>query len=66
MATACTKTRELWRLTGEGSEIRNNGITVQGVSDSTVENVTHRALPFRRPGDHARRAAADRARLGGL
>ena len=32
--------RELWRLTGEGSEIRNNGITVQGVSDSAVENVT--------------------------
>jgi hypothetical protein len=32
--------RELWRLTGEGSEIRNNGITVQGVSDSAVEHVT--------------------------
>lgn len=32
--------RELWRLTGEGSEIRNNGITVQGVADSLVENVT--------------------------
>jgi hypothetical protein len=32
--------RELWQLTGEGSEIRNNGITVQNVSDSTVENVT--------------------------
>ena len=32
--------RELWRLAGEGSEIRNNGITVQSVSDSTVENVT--------------------------
>ncbi|MGB7767853.1 MAG: NosD domain-containing protein [Verrucomicrobiia bacterium] len=32
--------RELWRLRGEGSEIRNNGITVQGVSDSTVEDVT--------------------------
>jgi parallel beta-helix repeat protein len=32
--------RELWQLQGEGSEIRNNGITVQGVSDSTVENVT--------------------------
>ena len=31
--------RELWRLRGEGSEIRNNGITVQAVSDSTVENV---------------------------
>lgn len=32
--------RELWRLAGEGSEIRNNGITVQSVGDSTVENVT--------------------------
>jgi hypothetical protein len=32
--------RELWRLKGEGSEIRNNGITIQGVSDSTVQNVT--------------------------
>ena len=32
--------RELWRLAGEGSGIRNNGITVQGVSDSTMENVT--------------------------
>jgi hypothetical protein len=32
--------RELWRPAGDGSEIRNNGITVQGVSDSTVENVT--------------------------
>lgn len=32
--------RELWQLTGEGSEIRNNGITVQSVSDSTVENVS--------------------------
>ena len=32
--------RELWRLKGEGSEIRNNGITVQGVSDSVVEHVT--------------------------
>lgn len=31
--------RELWRLTGEGSQIRNNGITVQGVSGSTVCNV---------------------------
>jgi len=31
--------RELWRLRGEGSEIRNNGITVQAVADSTVENV---------------------------
>ena len=31
--------RELWRLSGEGSEIRNNGITAQTVSDSTVENV---------------------------
>jgi len=32
--------RELWQLQGEGSEIRNNGITAQNVSDSTVENVT--------------------------
>ena len=32
--------RELWQLAGEGSEIRNNGINVQNVSDSTVENVT--------------------------
>jgi len=32
--------RELWRLSGEGSQIRNNGITVQGVSGSSVENVT--------------------------
>jgi len=31
--------RELWRLKGEGSEVRNNGITIQGVSDSTVANV---------------------------
>jgi len=32
--------RELWKLAGEGSQIRNNGIVVQGVSDSLVENVT--------------------------
>jgi len=32
--------RELWQLAGEGSEIRNNGVTAQNVSDSTVENVT--------------------------
>ena len=32
--------RELWRLKGEGSAIRNNGITVQCVSDSIVEDVT--------------------------
>ena len=32
--------RELWRLAGEGSQIRNNGITVQSVSDSVVEHVT--------------------------
>ena len=32
--------RERWRLHGEGSEIRNNGITAQDVSDSTIENVT--------------------------
>lgn len=34
------QTRELWRIKGEGSQVRNNGITIQGVSDSTVENVT--------------------------
>ncbi len=34
------QSRELWRLSGEGSQIRNNGITVQGVSDSTVLDVT--------------------------
>ncbi len=33
------QTRELWQLTGEGSQIHNNGITVQGASDSLVENV---------------------------
>jgi polygalacturonase len=32
--------RELWKLAGEGSEIRNNGITIQSVSDSAVEHVT--------------------------
>ncbi|MGA9776641.1 MAG: NosD domain-containing protein [Verrucomicrobiia bacterium] len=32
--------RELWRLFGEGSQIRNNGITVQNVTDSVVEHVT--------------------------
>jgi hypothetical protein len=32
--------RELWQIQGEGSEIRNNGVTVQNVTDSTVENVT--------------------------
>lgn len=31
--------RELWREQGAGSEIRNNGITVQRVKDSKVENV---------------------------
>jgi hypothetical protein len=30
---------ETWQLQDEGSQIRNNGIQVQGVSDSTVENV---------------------------
>ena len=34
------QTRELWKLSGEGSEIRNNGITIQAVADSSVENVT--------------------------
>ena len=32
--------RELWRLEGEGSEIHNNGITVQSVRDCSVERVT--------------------------
>lgn len=32
--------RELWRLQGEGSAIHNNGITVQNVGDSIIENVT--------------------------
>jgi len=31
--------RELWKEQGEGSEIRNNGITVQRVNDSIIENV---------------------------
>ena len=31
---------ECWRCSGEGSQIRNNGITLQSVSDSTVEQVT--------------------------
>jgi len=31
--------RELWREQGEGSEIRNNGITAQALEDCTVENV---------------------------
>jgi Right handed beta helix region len=31
--------RELWKFHGEGSQIRNNGITVQDVTDSLVENV---------------------------
>jgi hypothetical protein len=32
--------RELWKLAGEGSQIRNNGITVQSVSDSVIADVT--------------------------
>jgi Periplasmic copper-binding protein (NosD) len=32
--------RELWREQGEGSEIRNNGITLQSLEDCAVENVT--------------------------
>jgi hypothetical protein len=32
--------RELWKLHGEGSQIHNNGITVQGVTDSLVARVT--------------------------
>lgn len=31
--------RELWKEKGEGSEIRNNGITIQYVLDSEVKNV---------------------------
>jgi nitrous oxidase accessory protein NosD len=34
------QTRELWRLWGQRSEIRNNGICVQNVSDSIVERAT--------------------------
>jgi hypothetical protein len=34
------QSRELWELTGEGSEIHNNGITIQRVSDSLVQDVT--------------------------
>jgi hypothetical protein len=34
------QSRELWRESGEGSEIRNNGITAQSLEDCTVENVT--------------------------
>jgi hypothetical protein len=34
------QSRECWQLSGEDSAIRNNGITVQRVSDSTVEDVT--------------------------
>ena len=33
------QSRELWRESGEGSEIRNNGITAQSLEDCTVENV---------------------------
>jgi len=33
------QSRELWRVTGEGSQIRNNGITIQHVSDSLVDDV---------------------------
>lgn len=32
--------RELWRVAGEGSQIHNNGITVQNIRNSRVENVT--------------------------
>ncbi len=31
--------RELWKVSGEGSYIRNNGITIQSVSDSSVIRV---------------------------
>ena len=57
--------RELWKEQGEGSEIHNNGITIQRVSDSTVENVV--AARCRSGGlVHARRAAAAGARPGGV
>ena len=46
---------------GEGSEIRNNGITVQNVRDSTVEHVTCARCRSGGPGHHAGRAAADGA-----
>lgn len=32
--------QENWQVKGEGSWIRNNGISIQNVTDSTVENVT--------------------------
>jgi len=44
--------RELWKLLGEGSQIRNNGITVQGVSDSVIANVTSARCRSRRSGHH--------------
>jgi hypothetical protein len=34
------QSQELWQSTPAGSAIHNNGITVQGVSDSLVKNVT--------------------------
>jgi hypothetical protein len=34
------QSRELWHLSGEGSEIRNNGITIQRVSGSLVQDIT--------------------------
>jgi Right handed beta helix region len=32
--------REVWKLKGEGAQIRNNGLTVQGVTGAMVQNVT--------------------------
>ncbi|HET7626751.1 MAG TPA: right-handed parallel beta-helix repeat-containing protein [Verrucomicrobiae bacterium] len=32
--------QECWQINGDGSQIRNNGITAQNVSDSIIENVT--------------------------
>ena len=32
--------QECWQCSGEGSQIRNNGITLQTICDSTVEHVT--------------------------
>ena len=33
------QTRENWKIRGTGSAVRNNGITVQAVSDSVISNV---------------------------
>ncbi len=51
--------RELWRLEGEGSEIRNNGITVQAVSDSSIEHVTCARCRSAAVGDNPRGATVE-------